>query len=69
MYRTATLSVFDVMDQVYVNARVVTYPSTPGTEPPTVDVYATTLQSRGHDDPTLWLWDALQALQGVLDHQ
>lgn len=69
MYRTATLSCYDVMDQVHINARVLTYPSTPGTEPPEVDVYAVTLQSRGHDDPTLWLWEALQALQAVLDHQ
>lgn len=69
MYRTATLAAYDVMDQVHVSVKVLTYPDTPGTVPPTVDVYAAQVRSRGHDDPTLWLWDALQALQAVLDHQ
>lgn len=69
MYRTATMAVYDVMDQVFISAKVVVYPSTPGTEPPTVEVFAAQVTSRGHDDTTLWLWDALQALQAVLDHQ
>lgn len=69
MYRTATAAVYDVMDQVFISVKVVEYPSMPGTEPPEVKVFAAQVRSRGHDDATLWLWDALQALQAVLDHQ
>lgn len=69
MYRTATMAVYDVMDQVHVSVKVMTYPSTPGTQPPDVEVFAAQVTSKGHDDTTLWLWEALQALQAVLDHQ
>jgi hypothetical protein len=69
MYRTATMAVYDVLDQVHVSVKVMTYPSTPGTVPPDVEVFAAQVSSKGHDDTTLWLWEALQALQAVLDHQ
>lgn len=67
MYRTATVAVYDVMDSVFVSARVLTYPSTPGTETPNVEVFSAQVVSRGRDDTTLWLWEALQALQTAID--
>lgn len=69
MYRTATMAVYDVMDQVHVSAKVMTYHSTPGTEAPEVEVFAAQAKSVGTEDTTLWLWEALQALQAVLDHR
>lgn len=69
MYRTATMAVYDVLDQVHISVKVLTYPSTPGTVPPDVEVFAAQCSSKGHDDATIWLWEALQAMQAVLDHQ
>lgn len=67
MYRTATLAVYDVLDTVFVNARVLEYSSTPGTVPPTELVVSASILSVGEEDPTIWLWKALQALQHELD--
>lgn len=69
MYRTATMAVYDVMDQVHVSAKVMTYHDLPGTTPPEVEVFAAQVSSHGRDDTALWLWEGLQALQAVLDHQ
>lgn len=69
MYRTCTIAVYDVLDEVFINATVMTYPDTPGTTPPERNVYAAQVISRGHQDDTLWLWDALQGLQALLDSQ
>lgn len=69
MYRTATIAVYDVLDLVFISARVMTYHSTPGTLPPVVEIYSASVVSRGRDDTPLWLWEALQALQSELDQE
>lgn len=69
MYRTAILSVYDVLDQVFVSAKVMTYSDTPGKVPPTVSVWSTTVSGVGEDDTSIWLWRALQGLQEELDNQ
>lgn len=69
MYRTATLAAYDVLDQVFINAVIKEYPSTPGTEPPREIIVSATVPSRGEEDPSIWLWTALQALQHELDDQ
>lgn len=62
MYRTATMSAYDVMDQVFVTAIIKEYPSTPGTLPPTEYVLHATIPSRGLDDHLAWLREGLTAL-------
>jgi len=66
MYRTATLAVYDVLDTIFINAVVMEYHTTPGTEPPTRIVYSASISSIGDDDASLWLWRATQALQSRL---
>jgi hypothetical protein len=67
MYRTATLAVYDVLDTVFINAVITEYSETPGTVAPLQYVYSTSVQGRGEDDRTVWLWEALQGLQRQLD--
>lgn len=66
MYRTATIATYDVLDSIFINAVVMEYPSTPGTEPPTRTVYSASISSVGEEDESVWLWTALQALQSRL---
>jgi len=39
----------------------------PGTKSPKVIEVTATVASRGQEDPSLWLWEAIQGLQAVLD--
>jgi len=66
MYRTATLSIYDVMDQVHINIVIAQYRSMPGTLSPEQFIYSATLPSTGEEEPTVWAWRALQALQDEL---
>lgn len=67
MYRTCTVQVYDVLDTVYISAVILNYHTTPGLEPPTRETYSAAVRSTGEDDPTIWLWKALQGLQTELD--
>lgn len=67
MYRTATVSCYDVLDQVMVSAVVMEYTETPGTQPPDRIVFSCQVTGHGDDDVTIWLWRALQGLQAELD--
>jgi hypothetical protein len=69
MYRTATLSVFDVLDTIFVNAVVTEYNGTPGLVEPTKSVVSVSVRSTGDDDWRIWLWRALQQLQSELDQE
>lgn len=62
MYRTATISAYDVLDQVFVTAIIKEYPSTPGTLPPIEYVCHTTIPSAGWDDWRRWFSEGLTAL-------
>jgi hypothetical protein len=54
---------YDVLDQVHVNAVIKTYPDVPGTLPAVEDVVFATEPSRGTDDTLRWLLEGLSALQ------
>lgn len=64
MYRTAVIRMYDVLDQVFVNAVVTEYPSTPGALPPVEYVFSAALPGRGEDDVRRWLWEGLTTLAG-----
>lgn len=64
MYRTAVIRMYDVLDQVHVNAVVTEYPETPGTVPPVEIVLATTIPGTGTENVYRWLWEGLSALAG-----
>lgn len=67
MYRTARLAIYDVLDTVFCNIVITEYPETPGACQPDVYAYSASVPSTGEDDPTIWAWKALQALQAELD--
>lgn len=69
MYRTATLQVYDVLDEVFVNAVIMEYPDMPGTCEPIRTVYCTKAIGKGQPDESVWLWEALQAMQVYLDQR
>lgn len=55
---------YDVLDQVHVNAVVTEYSECPGTAQPDELVLATTIPSTGTDNTYRWLWEGLSALAG-----
>lgn len=59
MYRTATIAVYDVMDQIHISARVTEYPETPGTFPPSILTMSSQVRGRGEEDWSQWLLRAL----------
>lgn len=62
MYRTATISAYDVLDTVFITAIIKEYPSTPGTLQPIEYVCHTSIPGRGEDDALRWLSEGLTAL-------
>ena len=70
MYRTAVVTAYDVMDSVHVKATITEYDEVGSRDAkPVVTEVVSTVRSKGHDDPTLWLWEAIQSLQVVLDNR
>lgn len=70
MYRTAVVTAYDVMDRVHVKATITEYDdSTHQGSRPTVYEVNSTVVSHRLADPHLWLWEAIQALQMMLDNQ
>lgn len=67
MYRTATMSAYDVLDTIFINAVVTEYEGTPGASEKTQFTWSASLPSTGEADTSIWLWKALQALQATLD--
>jgi hypothetical protein len=62
MYRTATLAVYDVMDEVFVTADVRLYDAFPE-HPSEIEVHCqTTISGVGSGDGRAWLRDALVGL-------
>lgn len=62
MYRTATISAYDVMGDVFITATVRTYEPDGETFDSTEFRCATTVQGVGEPDTAEWLQDALVAL-------
>lgn len=67
MYRTATCSIYDILDEVFINVRVLEYSSTPGTLPPREFIYSTSLKSTGEPDPQTWAMRALSEMAAELN--
>lgn len=66
MYFTATITCYDVMDNVGISANVYSYGSDPSTRAECVYHKVTTVQGEGVDSPREWLKDALVALLETL---
>lgn len=67
MYRTATVTAYDCLDQVVVKAVILEYNEVGTGQPPERTEVSSQVRSVGGDDPTIWLWEAVQSLQMVLD--
>jgi hypothetical protein len=70
MYRTAVVTAYDVMDSVHVKATITEYNDLGNRDvKPVVTEVVSTVRSKGHEDPSLWLWEAIQSLQVALDNR
>lgn len=68
MYHSAVVRAYDVLDATHVVATVTTYDDQgPDSQENSKVVVTSTVHSRGQQDPQLWLWEAIQCLQAVLD--
>lgn len=66
MYRTASVSCYDVMDEVFAHAVVKTYEDMGPGEPPSESTWSTTVQGTGSGSDSVWLRDALIGLIELL---
>lgn len=62
MQRTATVSIWDVMDQVWVTAQVRTYSDVGHPQDAETTQVSVTVQGTGESNDERWLLDALIAL-------
>ena len=70
MYRTALVRAYDVLDTIHVVATITEYDDMGGPESKAVVTSVnSTVRSVGRDDPSIWLWEAIQSLQMVLDNR
>jgi hypothetical protein len=67
MYRTASINIYDCLDQVVVVARVWTQQDAGVEQDPEVMHWYSTFPGKGEDQSDLWLWEAIQQLQFQLD--
>ena len=59
MYRTATVAVYDVMEEVHISVVVTEYPAMPGSAPPVKFVMSSQVRGRGEDEWSQWILRAL----------
>jgi hypothetical protein len=69
MYRTATITIYDCLDQIVVGARVWTHDDAGWDQGQADGHWYSTFPGKGTDDTLLWLWEAIQNLQVQLDTQ
>lgn len=69
MYRTAHLHAYDVLDTVVISAQVAEFDDPSSNAITKTLTWRCELQSFGDDDPSVWLWRALQVLQEELDQR
>jgi len=67
MYRTAHVHAYDVLDTIFVSCQLTQWDGDPAEVEKKQLLISAECKSFGDDDPTIWLWRALQAMQEELD--
>lgn len=67
MYRTAHLHAYDVLDTIMVTVTITEYGDPPLSGRTALLQWHLSVQGHGDDDPSLWLWRALQLAQEELE--